>query len=121
MPKDKWSFGVGTTSRVPNSGGLHYLIIDIDGEEWPVHLADILARAERIIIQETPHGWHFYTNWKMPFRTLVSLLKFAGADPAWIEIGERRGYYFLADKDMVHFSWPVEHMAIYYEKKTQNT
>jgi hypothetical protein len=117
----KWRFAIGTTSRVPNARGLHYLIADFD--EIPPSIEDLqTCGAHTIIIQTTPHGFHVYTNAIMTFSKLVSTLSVLNADESWISIGEKRGYYFLADKDMIIFPWKVEHMMIYYDgkKKTQN-
>lgn len=121
-PKAKWKFAIGTTSRVPDSGGMHYVIMDIDSQVWPNGLVPILELADRVLIQRTEHGWHFYTDLIVPWGHLPKLLREAGADPAWVTIGEERGYYFLADKSALMFSWKVEHMVIYYGKeKARNT
>jgi hypothetical protein len=126
MPKpiDKWRFAIGTTSRVPNSGGIpHYFIADFDGR-YPHDdfLNGVLSSAYNIIWQRTPHGWHLYTDLKMSFEKLTQTLKMVGADPAWVRIGKERGYYFLADKSRICFPWPVEHMVIHHGKeKAQNT
>ena len=120
-PKDKWRFAIGTTSRVPDSGGLHYLIVDFD-EDNPnfsfLHKLDI----KNAILQRTEHGWHVYTDMVLEFDTLVNVLShMLRADKAWIEIGKERGYYFLADKSMIVFPWKVEHMVLNHAKKAQNT
>ena len=124
-PKLKWKFAIGTTSRVPDSGGrLHYLIADFDDpliNQERIWL-ELGAYREKAIIQDTEHGWHLYTSWKMTFDELIPFLKKISADPEWVRIGERRGYLFLADKKEINFPWPVEHMVIKYGKKeTQNT
>lgn len=119
-PSSKWRFGIGTTSRVPQSK-LHYFIADFDGPiphktvvEWM--LSNFPSTTE-VIRQKTHHGWHIYTDWKMTFTKLVQTLKLIGADPSWIRIGEKRGYFFLADKAEIQFPWPVEHMVIHHGKK----
>lgn len=118
--KTKWKFGIGTTSRVPRSK-LHYFIADFDGPiphgtviEW---MLGNFPFETGVIIQNTPHGWHVYTDWQITFSKLVQMLKDIGADPAWIRIGEKRGYFFLADKKEIDFPWQVEHMVIHYDKK----
>jgi hypothetical protein len=119
---NKWQFAIGTTSRVPNSGGLHYLIVDFD-EDAPnfkfLHQLDI----KNAILQRTEHGWHVYTDMQLEFHTLVNVLShMLRADKVWIEIGKKRGYYFLADKSRIVFPWKVEHMVIYHDKeKARNT
>lgn len=123
QPKSKWKFAIGTTSRVPDSRGLHYLIADFDDPLINrIEVFEFLAqRPCRKIIQDTPHGWHLYTDLQMPFHELIKTLHKIGADPAWIEIGKTRRYLFLADKKEVKFRWPVEHMMLRYVKeKTQN-
>jgi hypothetical protein len=117
MPKhnEKWRFAIGTTSRVPDSGGLHYLIADFDNPNVSIQLGKLGAC--NLIMQRTDHGWHLYTDVVLPFNLLVSALKELGADPAWIEIGKKRGYYFLADKSMIVFPWKVEHMVIHHAKE----
>lgn len=118
LPPSKWNFAIGTTSRVPDSGGvLHYLIADFD-DEMPDVPVDAVA-GNHLIIQRTPHGWHLYSDKIMPFDALLEMLQFLGADPAWIAIGKERGYFFLADKQKISFPWPVEHMVIYYVKKEE--
>jgi hypothetical protein len=119
QPLSKWRFAIGTTSRVPNSGGaLHYLIADFD-DEIPDIPVEVVA-GNHLIIQRTPHGWHLYSDQCMPFDHLIKVLEHIGADTAWIEIGKERGYYFLADKQKIEFPWPVEHMVIYYgEEETR--
>lgn len=116
--KDKWRFAIGTTSRVPHSGGvLHYLIADFDNH-WPKEAVEYINETcEQAVLQKTPHGWHLYTNRIITFDGMDKVLHSIGADPVWIEIGKKRGYYFLADKDRINFSWEVEHMAIFYGKE----
>lgn len=118
QPLSKWKFAIGTTSRVPNSGGvLHYLIADFDNEIPDIPVA--LVAGDNLIIQKTPHGWHMYSDKCMPFDALVKVLEYLGADPTWIQIGQQRGYFFLADKRQINFHWPVEHMVIYYGAKEE--
>lgn len=120
---DKWRFAIGTTSRVPDSGGLHYLIADFDS--YNVHLnlySGILCDVHNLILQKTEHGFHLYTDQQMNFGQLVRTLRAMGADSNWIDIGKDRGYFFLADKQRINFPWPVEHMVIHHgTKKTQNS
>jgi hypothetical protein len=121
--KSKWRFAIGTTSRVPHSKTLHYLIADFDSitlNQVLINLGTILLggmKFENILIQRTRHGWHVYTDCILPFRSLLSTLRILDADRSWIRIGEKRGYLFLADKSEIDFPWPVEHMVIHYGKK----
>jgi hypothetical protein len=110
----KWRFAIGTTSRVPDSGGLHYLIADFD-ENGAIDFP-FLFNCNNFIVQRTEHGWHVYTDQIGTFDSVITKLKHIGADKAWIRIAERRGYLFLADKSEIHFPWPVEHMVIHMEK-----
>ena len=120
--KNKWRFAIGTTSRVPHSGGsLHYLIADFDDDTFPLHdpyLCGILFDASNVILQRTKHGWHLYSDLVFEFDKLINVLKAIGADLAWVSIGKERGYYFLADKQEIDFPYSVEHMVIHYDKKT---
>ena len=109
----KWNFAIGTTSRVPNSKqGLHYFIADFDGIDFVPLTATALLSDNEIIIQKTPNGIHLYSNLKLTFKQLIRLLKICGADPGWIRIGKKRGYFFLADKNEVEMNWPVERMFL---------
>jgi hypothetical protein len=123
-PKCKWRFAIGTTSRVPAREGYHYLIADFDRAEFPggdPFLAGILINGHHYW-ESTPHGWHLYTNIVFNFKKLVKTLRMIEADPAWIEIGKERGYYFLAHKSPLQFRWPVEYMYLHHGKKeTHNT
>lgn len=118
--KHKWRFAIGTTSRVPGSD-LHYLIADFDNvrllKPTTIPYKPNSNNEYKTISEATPHGWHLYTNLIMNFDNLVRTLKEIEADPAWIEIGRLRGYYFLAHKSELHFSWPVEHMVIHHDKE----
>ena len=119
----KWRFAIGTTSRVPYKQGYHYLIADYDSKFPSFHLLDI-SGANNAVFQKTEHGWHLYTDWIFTFDELVSELHCLGADEAWIRIGKKRGYFFLADKSHVAMSWPVERMVIYHgenETETRHT
>lgn len=111
----KWKFAIGTTSRVPNSKQ-HYLIADFDNEK--VKLGIILGLSpSHIFIQQTPNGWHIYTDLQFTFKKLCQILDIIGADRKWIEIGKSRGYFFLADKGPVTLPWPVERMQINAKKR----
>ena len=119
--KYKWRFAIGTTSRVPAREGYHYLIADFDGEAFPEtnSALQLFLKKDNCFWEKTPHGWHLYTNIEMTFDTLVILLHCIDADPAWIKIGEERGYFYLAHKTFLNFPWPVEYMCLnsYYGKK----
>ncbi len=111
--KNKWRFAIGTTSRVPDSGGLHYLIADFDG---PLHFR-IFQYGNNFVVQKTEHGWHVYTDHVADFDSTLRLLVRVGADPIWLRIAKERGYLFLADKSRLAFPWPVEHMVLYIHDK----
>lgn len=116
-PKEKWKFAIGTTSRVPNSGGLHYLIADFDLDYLPLN--DLIELGgNTLLIQKTEHGYHVYSKAIYTFDDLITRLVILNADPAWIQIGTKRGYFFLADKDFINFPWPVEHMTINWNWKS---
>ena len=106
--KNKWRFAIGTTSRVPGRPGMHYLIADFDGEPKFRNL----LQWKFGVWQKTPHGWHFYSDIMASLKVMVKWLRMVGADPAWIRIGRKRGYFFLADKDQINFEWPVERMVL---------
>lgn len=118
MAKNKWRFAIGTTSRVPFLTASHYFIADFDNEPFSNDkLRNTLLCCDNIILQQTQHGWHLYSDLVMSFEELFQTLKEVGADKSWIKIGHKRGYYFLADKSLIFFPWPVEHMVIHYDKK----
>lgn len=116
----KWKFAIGTTSRVPNSQSFHYLIADFDDPNKP-DLSKFrsigLLIPQNIFIQKTEHGWHMYTDNEYLFSELFLILHQLGADKKWIQIGRKRGYYFLADKSSVILPWPVERMVLHVEEK----
>jgi hypothetical protein len=118
-PKLKWKFAVGTTSRVPDSK-LQYLIVDIDNRSGLfLALRYIVGtlRATNVITQPTKRGWHIYTNSRMCWRELLRWLpRVPYVDKQWLKIGERRGYFYLADKDAITFNWPVQRMIIHHGK-----
>lgn len=113
----KWRFAIGTTSRVPKMPGKHYVILDIDGPKLPSLINQVACFAyPGIKIYKTEHGWHVYTNMIVSWRTLPNLLLDLGADPSWVKIGRRRGYFFLADKKQAKLPWPVERMCLSAKK-----
>ena len=71
------------------------------------------------MIQKTENGFHVYTDLKLKFSQMCNALRWLKADISWIKIGEKRGYWFLADKDAVIVSWPVERMALHYDSTAQ--
>jgi hypothetical protein len=104
----KWQFAIGTTSRVPGSNYLHYLILDIDrATKAP---AKFMRCEQRW--QKTQSGWHLYTPWQMSFQDFLMNAEVYGADKKWLTIAEKRGYAFLADKKYLALPWPVERMVI---------
>ena len=115
--KYKWYFAIGTTSRVPGSKK-HYLIMDFDNPDSIFSLGEDLYGASKAVIQKTPHGWHIYTNRICSWKELLSILRNQFlVDQKWIDIGEERGYLFLADKDRMHMEWPVERMIIWAKRE----
>ena len=114
MSTYKWNFAIGTTSRVPG-GNLHYFMADYD--EKVIWIPPFIQQGFRYIVEPTHHGYHLYTDCHMPFAELVRILKTGPVDPSWIRIGERRGYFFLAHKQPIKFSWPVEYMYLFAKKK----
>lgn len=114
----KWKFALGTTSRVPNSR-LHYLIADFDDVTWLGTAVSRLAmfKPDHMFVQKTKRGWHIYTDITYTFKKLIEVLKIIGADRKWIEIGQSRGYLFLADKGPVTLPWAVERMEIHAPRK----
>lgn len=121
MPRasDKWRFAIGTTSRVPEHTGWHYLMFDFDEPYFPNAVFDWLRnRKIAYVPQKTTHGWHIYTN--KVSDSLINIIELASTfnvDPAWLRIGAKRGYLFLADKGPVLLPWPVERMVIARGKK----
>ena len=114
----KWKFAIGTTSRVPGTKGLHYLILDIDTKKHPQPLLiKLLAIGAGVRATPTEHGWHIYTNFIVTLADFCTLAEECGADPSWISIGMKRGYFFLADKESVNLEWPVERMLIHRGEK----
>lgn len=120
MTNYKWRFALGTTSRIPGKKGQHYLILDIDGD-IPFVLPENLTEVgvTKMIWMRTRHGWHIYTDLKVSWKKLPKLLRRLGADKTWIDIGEVRGYFFLADYDLVTLPWPIERMALRVTKKRE--
>jgi|SRR5271154_676534 len=125
-PKSKWRFAIGTTSLVPTSPRLHYLMADVDDAFTMSKLGNVLAYfaylgAKNFTLQRTRNGWHVYTDTRMPWRKLTATLsRTPGVDQAWLRIGLQRGYLFLADKSPVQLNWPVKRMVLHYEPKTRH-
>lgn len=100
---------------------LHYLIVDIDTtndtdrQETEHYLCNTLSL--NVYGTHTPHGWHFYTDLKLTWRELLyTLRQVPHVDKKWLSIGERRGYLYLADKDVVSLPWPVTRMILHTRK-----
>ena len=118
-PKRKWSFAIGTTSLVPKHKSLHYLMADVDSNYCFSTLGYFSELGvKNFTLQRTPHGWHIYTDTKMPWRKLTSTLsRTPGVDQSWLHIGIQRGYLFLADKSPgVPLYWSVKRMVLHHEK-----
>jgi len=123
-PKSKWRFAIGTTSLVPTAQRLHYLIADVDEVSY-VGIGETLRHfawlgIKNFTLQRTRHGWHIYTDTRMPWRKLTATLSHTpGIDQAWLRIGLTRGYLFLADKALVPLNWPVKRMTLTYAPKSK--
>lgn len=119
--RDKWRFAIGTTSRVPGIKGLHYLMFDFDGLVFREVFRKINPMLSYLGVpwyaQPTSKGWHVYTPQTYTFSYLITILNWVGADPAWIRIGAKRGYLFLADKGRMQLPWEVERMVIWTKRK----
>lgn len=121
-PKYKWYFGIGSTSRVPcHPEELHYVIADFDGKQAARNCVILFDHLDSYgyfcRIQKTVNGFHLYSNAMASFNTLLDFLTYYQADKKWLEIGRKRGYLFLADKDHVNLQWPVERMVIHGKKE----
>ena len=122
---NKWRFAIGTTSRVPGYKW-HYLILDYDNVPFSYVFHRLVNRFPCIVrggeqfqfhAQPTQSGWHVFTSIHFYyFEELIDVAYAMGADPAWLRIGEKRGYLFLADKAPVPLPWPVERMVIAREQ-----
>lgn len=96
------------------------MILDLDSKNDLIYALDFLQQREanRIAaILPTPHGYHIYTNIETSFNRAIWLAHHAGADPSWIKIARKRGYFFLADKRKVVLPWPLERMILYAKKE----
>lgn len=122
--KYKWSFAIGTTSRVPNKKGQHYLMLDIDNQSHH-HLDSLLHDVtnwfHKFAFQPTKHGLHIFTNQIGTFNQTAKRALSWGADPSWIKIARKRGYFFLADKNIVQLDWPVERMILHAKGKRKKS
>lgn len=116
LPKEKWRFAVGTTSRVIGTNGTdrHFLILDIDSIEFDTsEIHDFVNSMDcRSFLMPSPRGWHLFTDLIVSFNEFKTYAKELGADSAWIAIGESRGYWFLADYMQVLLPWTVERMML---------
>jgi hypothetical protein len=121
VPSYKWRYAIGTTSRVPNQPGCHYLIADFDMHSIPQPFEFyIIDKAKNITRQKTKRGCHVYTDIRFSnFDLMCNKLIDLGADRSWVNIGRARGYLFLADKDLVAVPYPVERMQIHYDHKSR--
>jgi hypothetical protein len=138
-PKTKWKFAMGTTSRVPGTGKglvkdlnghqynleLHYLMADLDTgiysrsslKTFLTYLVSTL-NVRNIVTQRTENGWHVYTDYSGGFWNIVDILRERPqVDQQWLNIAEKRGYLYLADKDAVILPWPVERMQLHHERR----
>lgn len=96
---------------------------DVDSHNMGPTLSFIVDQlgAKHVYVQPTRNGFHFYTNIRVSWRGLLyTLRRIPGIDPAWIGIGEIRGYFYLADKRAICLPWPVVRMTIYYHKEKQD-
>jgi hypothetical protein len=121
LQKEKWRFAIGTTSRVPKEKKFHYLMLDIDGTQENIDDVEYSVRkiAGRYRIQKTKNGWHVFTDSIGKLKDVALSALALGADPVWVRIAKKRGYFFLADKDIVQLDWPVERMILVHGKKTK--
>lgn len=115
----KWRFAIGTTSRVPRSYDpltsehLHYLILDIDGKLNPLRWQKLVRLCPHAILEKTRNGFHVYTDIRVHSSEFIRLARRFGADPVWINIGHKRGYWFLAERYRpINPPWNVERMTL---------
>ena len=90
------------------------LILDYDGIPFS-EVFKLINRSKIDLVwvaQPTQNGWHVYTNYWHAFPVILKIAERMKADPAWLRIGKKRGYLFLADKAPVPLPWPVERMVI---------
>lgn len=110
-PARKYHFMLGTTSRVPDRPGWHYLLFDFDSKcVIPARIAELCDHEMRW--QETQSGWHIFTSLKMRLEPMLTVAVSLGADRTWARLALKRGWAFLADKGEVKIPWPVERCVI---------
>ncbi|MEM3423720.1 MAG: hypothetical protein QXE51_04070 [Nitrososphaeria archaeon] len=83
----------GIISRT-KKGRNHFLILDFDGKK-----PDLRKIPKVEYFYKTKHGWHVITSQVVSFRKFVKLALDLGADPKWVGIGLKRGYWFIEIKD----------------------
>lgn len=113
----KWTFAIGTTSIVPGTKRTrHYLIFDIDYHDITPSLEYVLSDlgVTSLYIQATQRGWHVYTPLELTFPELLfALRRIPNVDQQWVNIGQQRRYFYLADKDIIKLPWPVVRMVLH--------
>lgn len=112
----KWKFAIGTTSRVSSGPApLHFLMLDIDGPLSFRKWRSITRLCPNAVLDRTRNGFHVYTDYVVSPGEFVRFARKFGADQNWIRIGEKRGYWFLADRcRAVNLDWKVQRMKLHH-------
>jgi hypothetical protein len=90
---------VGIMSRTKSGG--HYLILDFDNVKRKIvdRAVDYLKkRANFVTFYRTTHGYHVISDLKVGYREFAIRALQLRADPVWVGIGLKRGYWFLEVK-----------------------
>lgn len=88
-------------------------MLDIDGELNFATWKRITKLSPNAVLDRTPHGFHVYTDYLVSTGEFIRLARKLGADRNWIEIGEKRGYWFLAEKRPLQLNWKVQRMVLH--------
>jgi hypothetical protein len=92
-------YAVGVISRRPRGVGKHYLMLDCDAvPRAKVRKVVELLKSEGckfIVWYKTKHGYHIITKKVVSYREFAVEALSLGADPVWVGIGLKRGYWFL--------------------------
>ncbi|MEM2567458.1 MAG: hypothetical protein QXH20_03185 [Candidatus Bathyarchaeia archaeon] len=92
--KVKKALGIMSRTRL---GRKHYLILDFDGKNEPP--LDAIPFLKTRYVYRTRHGWHVITDYPVSFRDFAIRALELGADPVWVGIGLKRGYWYLEVKN----------------------